>query len=207
MESILLSHLPHSVAVGYLFVFLGMVIEGELVLFTALFLTSIGYFSYQNIGPVLVAGIFTGDFLWFRFGGFLHNHPRFSKARAAIERVTRFIDDQIAERPIHTLFISKFIYGFNRTTLARAGASGMSVTQFLEADIMAVVAWLIVLGGAGYALAASLDQLATYLKYTEAALLVGIVGFFVITKIISKLFFLNVQKAEKRAQEIRARGK
>ncbi|MES2953063.1 MAG: hypothetical protein V4674_00700 [Patescibacteria group bacterium] len=205
MESLLLAYLPHSVALGYLLVFLGMAIEGELVLFTALYLANIGYFSYQNIGLVLVVGIFASDFFWYRFGAFLHNHPRFSRARAFLERVTRLIDDQLAIRPIHTFIVSKFIYGLNRTTLARAGVSGMGVTKFLEADILAVVTWLFVIGGAGYALSESLENAARYIKYAEVGLLIGILAFIIITQILSKILFITVKKDERKAHERRAR--
>ncbi len=206
MESLLLAYLPHSVALGYLLIFLGMAIEGELVLFTALYLANIGYFSYQNIGLVLVAGIFVGDFFWYRFGSFLHTHPRFSRARALLERVTRLIDDQLAIRPIHTFVVSKFIYGLNRTTLARAGVGGMGVTKFLEADILAVVAWLFVIGGAGYALSESLEGAARYIKYAEVGLLIGLLAFIILTQILSKIFFVNVKKNERRAHEQRSKS-
>ena len=198
IHSILLSHLPHATWVAYALLFVGMALEGEIVLFTALYLANVGYFSFSYLGPVIVTGIFVGDFLWYRLGIFLHTHPRFVKARVFIERYTRILDVQLLHRPVHTLFISKFTYGLNRPALIRAGAMGIPLTKFLEADIMAVVAWLTVIGGIGFGLSQSLESATHYIRYVEVGFVIGILAFIIITHLISKLFFYNVKKGARR---------
>lgn len=197
MHEQLLAHLPASHFLGYLILFVGMAIEGEFVLFAALYLASIGYFAYDIVGPVVVAGVFTGDFLWYRLGIFLHNHPSFARARAYIERVTALLDEQMVARPIHTLFISKFAYGLNRAAIARAGSLGIDLLKFLEADIMATFVWLCLMGGISFGVSAGLAQAQHYLKYVEVGFLLGIVAYLVFARVITKATYKSVKKGRK----------
>jgi membrane protein DedA with SNARE-associated domain len=200
-HSFFFAYLPHSPLIAYILIFLGMVVEGEVTLFTALYLAQIGYLSFEYVGPVLIGGIFVGDFLWYRLGIFLHKHPRFARIRAFVERMTRLLDEQIVARPIHTLFVSKFTYGINRAAIVRAGALGIPLTTFLEADIMAVLAWLGVIGGIAYKLSLSLTHASRYIRYVEIGFIIGVLAFIIITHLVSKLSYANVKKTEQKVRE------
>ena len=198
MHLFFLTFPAHATFVAYLAAFIGMIVEGEVVLFTSLYLGTIGYFNFSYLGFVLVLGIFTGDFLWYRLGIFVANHPSLEWVDRRIEKLARVIDEQLDARPIHTLFISKFTYGLNRIALLRAGARKVPLITFLEADIMAVVAWLLIIGGISFGLSRSLAEAKKYIKYVEVGFVIGILAFIIITHIVSRISYANVEKTGKK---------
>lgn len=197
MHDLFIALLPETAFLAYLAVFIGMVVEGEVTLFTALYLGTIGFFNFQYLGMVLVLGIFAGDFLWYRLGIFVARHPWLSLLHDKIESNARILDEQLEARPIHTLFISKFTYGLNRIALMRAGATRIPLTTFLEADIMAVVVWLSLVGGIGFLLSKSFVEVTKYIKYVEVGFFAGIIIFIFATRFISRLSYANVRKTER----------
>lgn len=201
MHDLFLAYLPETAFLAYLLVFFGMILEGEVTLFTALYLGMLGALDFKYLGIVLVLGIFTGDFLWYRFGFFVAHHPSLKWLDEKTERMARILDEQLEARPIHTLFISKFTYGLNRIALMRAGATKVPLTSFLEADIMAVSVWLSLVGGIGFILSKSFAEFARYIKYLEVGFVLGIIVFILLTQIVSRISYANVKKTERIVHE------
>lgn len=68
MDSFVLHYLTLWRPLGYLLTFLGLLFEGEAVIFTAAFLTHRGFFDGGDIFFVIIAGVITGDILWYLAG-------------------------------------------------------------------------------------------------------------------------------------------
>lgn len=173
---------------GYFLVFFGMMIEGDLVLFTAAFLTHQGFFDLNNMLVFSLGGAFIGDWLWYLLGLRL---SRFRLIRKLSDRVTSRFDTHLAERPFRTLFISKFTYGIGHLLLARAGLLRVKPQKFLKADVTAILIWALLVGGLGYLSSASFVLVRQYLRVFGIVLLIGWIVFFVVgerllTKILKK---------------------
>jgi len=169
---------------GYFLIFLGLLLEGEFILFTAAFLTHQGVFGFGHMAVVVVVGVLMGDVLWYLAGTRLaKTHYRWQKW---FNRIAGPFDRHIMKRPFHTIFISKFTYGLYHVIVLRAGILGVKLRDFLKADLPSVFIWSVVVGGLGYGASAFFLLLRHYLRFFEMALLLGLVSFFLILHLISR---------------------
>lgn len=171
MHSFFFDYLTLWPPLGYVLIFLGMLLEGEVVLFAAAFLTHEGFFDIRIMLLLVIVGVIWGDMLWYRLGRRL---KKTSFAGLYIARVTDQFDDHLRHRPRRTIFISKFIYGLHRLILLRTGMLRIRHDKFLRSDMLAAGCWLVVVGSIGYLFSASLRH---YLKFIEVALLLGLIIF------------------------------
>ena len=186
MESILSHYLDLSVwkPIAYLVVFIVMILEGDVALFAAGFLTHQEFFQFLPIILTLFSGVFLGDNLWYRLGNWLNNSTSFFERW--IEKIAKPFDEHLRNKPIRTIFISKFTYGFNKAMLMRAGALGIKWKKLEESDLLATFFWIIIVGGLGYASSASLIAIKKYLRFGEIAFAIGIVVFIIIEFLVTK---------------------
>lgn len=184
MDSIILDYLSWTRPLGYLLIFLGMTFEGDVLLFSAAFLTHQGFFDLGDMIVVVLGGVFIGDLCWywvgFRFGkssSFLHRW---------IEHITFHFQNHLMKRPFHTLLFSKFLYGIHHAILLYAGEAGFNLKKFMKYDAIAIVIWVFGVGGLGYASSASFALLRGYLRFTEVAVALGLGIFFLFEYIVRR---------------------
>lgn len=128
---------------AYAALFLGMFIEGEVLLSTALILAFHGALVWWVVLPVAATGVVAGDTLWW-FAG--HRAARTIDRLAVRIPWIRVADYYIRRRPVRTLTAIKFAYGLNRPTLLRTGSLGLPIGRFLSADIRAAACWAVTIG-------------------------------------------------------------
>lgn len=174
MGDIVLHYLLFWRPLGYIFVFIGMVLEGDAVLFSAAFLTHQGFFDPGDMAFAVFGGVIIGDLLWYRLGASLAVAGRISRW---LERLTAPFDDHLRNRLVRTIFISKFAYGLHHPLLMRAGALALDFKSFFAGDLAAIFCWVLIVGGLGYISSASFALVRHYLRFTEIALLLGLVAF------------------------------
>lgn len=181
-ESLLMHYLLLSPFVGYTAIFLGMIIEGDVLLFTAAFLTHQGIFNISYMLVFVFAGTIIGDVFWYLLG-FKLNHS-FLFLRQQINRISRPFDKKILSRPFHTIFISKFIYGINHALLIRAGNLKLPFSEFILADLAATILWIFLVGGLGYSAGASFALFKHYLRFVELWVAIGLVTIFIFSRVV-----------------------
>lgn len=178
MASIALASLAWWRPFGYLLVFLGMIIEGDAVLFTAFFLSHQGFFDPVYLFITAFIGVLFGDVLWYWLGAWFSNSFVFI-ARWA-ERIARPFDAHIIERPLRTIFLSKFAYGIHHALLMRAGALRLPLSKFMRDDFISTFFWMAIVGGLGFFFGASYSLIRHYLRFVEGAVLFGLLAFFIL---------------------------
>lgn len=171
--SMFLYYLTIRRSIGYAIVFLGMVIEGDGVLFAAAFLTHQGFFDLLDMFMVVFVGVLFGDFLWYWLGKKFYASSTVFTSWA--ERIAAPFDIHIVDRLFRTIFISKFMYGFHHLILMRAGALGVGAKKLLKIDFFATFIWILVVGGLGFLSSVSFSTIKHYLRSVEIFLLLGIV--------------------------------
>ncbi len=169
---------------GYVIVFIGMMIEGDAILFTASFLTHRGFFDFFDMALVIFSGVLIGDSLWYWFGMWLYRKSPF--VHRWLERATKPFDAHLMDRPLRTIFISKFAYGLHHPLLMRTGVLGISYKRFLQFDVVSSLAWVVIVGGIGFFSSVSFFFARRYLRFAEVALLLGLLVFFFLWHFISK---------------------
>ncbi|HEY4510336.1 MAG TPA: VTT domain-containing protein [Candidatus Paceibacterota bacterium] len=170
---------------SYILVFFGVIMEGEVTLFTSAFLTRQGFLNIGYASITLLLGALAGDLMWYALG------TRFGSSTSFImrwlNRVAGRFDNHITKSPIRTIFISKFTYGFHRAVLVRAGILGLPIKRIFRADFLVTVVWMIVVGGLGYALSASIPLVRKSVHLVESMFLIFFIGFIILEFIITKI--------------------
>lgn len=179
----ILHYLSEYQTLGYIIVFLGMMIEGDILLFTAGFLVHRGYFNIDIALLAVFSGVIIGDNIWYVLGELIDGKDNFFTR--FIKRITEPFDEHLKKRTIRTIFISKFAYGLYRPTLLRAGMLKLPFKEFIKGDIIASVLWIFLIGGLGYVSSASFLLVRRYLRYTEITLLFGLILFILISHLIT----------------------
>lgn len=175
-------YLTEYQTLGYIMIFLGMMIEGDILLFTVGFLVHRGYFDVGTMLALIFSGVIIGDNIWYILGELIGGKDNFFTR--FIKRITESFDDHLKKRTVRTIFITKFAYGLYRLTLLRAGMLKLPFKKFIEGDIIASIFWIFLVGGLGYLSSASFILMRYYLRYTEITLLFGLVLFILISHIL-----------------------
>jgi len=179
MFSTILYFITTHQLLGYLVIFLGMILEGDIILFTAAFLTHYGFFDPVKIIFVVVAGVILGDIIWYYLGIFAVKYPRINKW---LDRITHLVDSHLEKSPFKTLFFSKFIYGLHHPILMRIGSKKMGLKKYLKSDIIASLIWIVIIAVLGYLFGASFFLVKKYIRYAELLFLAGVIIFFLFEK-------------------------
>ncbi len=189
MENLFLSRIEMLGPALYALLALGLLFEGEVVLFVTAYLVYEGYLHPLGTLVIAFSIVPIGDYIWYSIGRYIgHAKP---KVKNLADRFVRFIalplDWRLTTKSASTLLVSKFTYGFHRPTLLRIGMLNVPRRQFIRADIIASWTWIIIVGAIGYISAAELSKLKKYFKFAEVGLLVGILIFLFLSSVVSRL--------------------
>lgn len=136
---------------GYAFLFLGMVLEGEVFLVVSAMLARLGAFDFGEVLAVAFVGVMVGDVFWYGVGIVMTRveQGRFSLAKTAEKTVLMFFP-QFHQKPFFSIFFSKFIYGVNHAALVFSGIVRLKFSIFMKAEFVASLFWVAIYAVAGY---------------------------------------------------------
>jgi membrane protein DedA with SNARE-associated domain len=170
----------------YWLVFLGTLVEGEIVLLSA---GALAYFSVLNIWLVVLVGTIgtalAGDF-WFwvgRHGGepFIHRYGKFVGLGAShVARAHAFL----AKHGSGAVAASRFVFGIKSLTALLAGALGMPPRKFHLANFAGAAAWVAAVTVLGYTFARSFRLLRSIVLEAELCLLILVCAAGIITLLL-----------------------
>ncbi len=183
MIPFLIQLLTFSRPVGYFLIFFGLALEGDFVLLVIAFLTHLGLFDLGDALIFGLTGLFIGDTAWLYLGKKLDTLSPW--VHRQVMRLTRPMERHILANPARAIFISKFTYGIHRAVIIRLGQNGLSLKEFLKADLPAGLLWFTLIFTLGYAASASLRLIRHYLHYTELGFLFVLILFFLISHLVS----------------------
>ncbi len=184
VDSLVLYYVAFWRPLAYLVLFLAMILEGEIFLFTAAFLAAQHFIDPAITFFVLFLGVQFGDSLWYWLGHKI-NHSDNAVSRWLV-KVTGSFDEHIQKNTLRTIFISKFTIGFHHLILARAGVLKVKYREFFRDDFYANIAWIAIVGGLGYLSGASFGLFKHYLRFAEYALLISLGLYLVLNFLIAK---------------------
>ncbi len=150
---------------GYVAVFIGCLLEGEMVLVLAGFAAQIGYLSLPAVMATAAVAGFIGDEMWF-FVGRRHGErmlaklPRLLKARPYVAR-------KLERYGTWVVFFVRFAIGLRIASPVILGASGMPPSRFTPANAAGALVWSIVMGGAGYLFGSAFTAMLEHAKRYE----------------------------------------
>ena len=195
LHSLFLFYLTVWRPLGYTLVSLGMVFEGDGMLFTSAFLTAEGFFDIGDILIVIFISVLLGDSMWYWIG---RNYAtRFPRLVNVVNKFAKPFDRQLANNPTRTLLVTKFFYGAHHAVLVRAGMLKMEYKKFIKGDLIAVPVWVVVVGGLGFFSERTLLPARQYLKFAEISLLFGLLAFFALEYFLHRLSIRELETIDK----------
>ena len=157
---------------GYLALFAGTFLEGEVILILAGFAAHQGFLQLPWVIFTALAGSMAGDQLYFFIGrsrgtAFLEKRPHWhSRAIRVRELLTRY---QI----LLTLGF-RFAYGFRTVTPFVLGMSDIPTPRFVLLNAVAALIWAATVGTGGYLFGAALETFIGMIKHIELELMAAI---------------------------------
>ena len=133
---------------GLVATFIGVLLEGEISLLTAVIGAKMGLFSFY--WALVIGYIASYIQTWFKFyiakkhGTKLLN--RKPELREKIERTSKWFD----KRPSFYLIIYKFLFGLTTVIIILAGVKNISYLRFGFYNAIATLIWLAIFAGFGY---------------------------------------------------------
>lgn len=185
MQSFLLDYSILHPFLTYFIIFLGIALEGDVILFTSAFLADQGYLNPFIIILVTLLGVGIRDFLWYEIGKKIHASDNWIVARA--RKIADPFDNHLKDRLFQSVLVAKFVYGLHLAIIMRVGGLKIPMKEFVKADAIATLIWIVAVGGLGFLSSRSVELFAAqdYLKYIEVALAGGVVGYLILHSIIS----------------------
>lgn len=185
MHSLIINYLLIWKPLGYFLVFFGMFFEGDILLYTASFVTFQGLVNFHMMLLTTLMGVILGDLTWFWIGQRYKNSKILTNHW--INRLAKPFDQQLQQRTFRTILVSKFIYGLHHAILIRAGALNLPKKYFFKIDLISNAIWISIIGLLGYFSSASFSLIKNYLYYAEVAIFAGMIFFFIFWHYISHL--------------------
>ena len=150
-------------------VFFFVMIEGDLTLLIAGFMARAGLFDFSDAMLVAVSGGVAADLVAYALGRMLRSRARtlrfYMRAKPRIERMLRRFGG-------FSLFLVKYTYGLRTATAVFCGLAHFGFTRFAPLTLLACITWALVLSGAGYIFADSVERVIGEIKSLEKILLV-----------------------------------
>jgi membrane protein DedA with SNARE-associated domain len=182
---------------GYGLLYFSMIFEGEL------FLTAAGMLSRLHAFNIFVAffyaylGVLTGDMVWYGSGKLLkRKYPKNKLANFTVSYVKRFLPS-IEKNPFHVIFISKFIYGLNHSTIFVLGFLEIPFAHFMRIQVVTSFIWAVIFVAVGYFFGHTAIAYAHSLDRFILIILLLMILLVVVEKIIGFIISQKEQKAKK----------
>jgi membrane protein DedA with SNARE-associated domain len=144
---------------GYLFVLVGTMFEGEMVLVLGMIAAQQGLLDPGLVALAAMLGTYVGD-LGYYLIGLRFGRPfldRFPTVDARVVRIRRWI----VRYDILIIIANRFLYGFRIAAPIALGMSAVPVWRFMVVNVAGVAVWTLLIGGAGYLFGSALE---TFLK-------------------------------------------
>ncbi|HUL00936.1 MAG TPA: VTT domain-containing protein [Nitrospirota bacterium] len=135
---------------GYGLLFIAMIFEGELFLTATGMLVRLQAFDFFDAFFFALSGVLSGDILWYWAGRMLvFRYPHHRITLFVVQRVKRYLPS-IGRNPVHVIFLSKFIYGLNHSTLVVLGFLRIPFGRFIRIQFITSFIWSLIFLIVGY---------------------------------------------------------
>lgn len=179
---------------AYWLLCVAMVFEGELFLAAAGMMVRLHAFNFSESLFFALSGVLLGDMLWYFIGRKLQSrYPHHRISTFVIKRVKKYLPD-IERNPFHVIFLSKFLYGLNHSTLVALGFLRIPFGYFMRVQFIASLIWSLLFLTIGYVFGSVAITFTTRLRHFMLLAFLSLVIIAVIVYIIGKF----IEKAEQK---------
>lgn len=183
-------------AYGYLGVFFGIVLGGEILILLAGALASFGYLKLYWVIIFAIWGIVLHDIIWYLFGRYGReiNFIKNLGKKLINKEKYQAIEDKFRQHSLKTILFIRFVYGFRAFVLLTAGFLRMNFWEFFVFNLIGSSIWTVIFALLGYFFGASFSILREIIK--ELYILIPIIFSFCIFTIFL-IYFIKSKVSKK----------
>ncbi len=170
--------------------FLGMIIEGEIILILAGILIHQHALHPAETMLLLSAAALLKTVFGYQLGSWIARRFPNSRFLKYVEKRILLLLPRFRERPFWSIFISKFIYGVNNATLIFAGYMKTNFPMYVRAEIISTIIWLLGFLGLGYFFSFAAFSISGNIRQGVLLILIFIGGFLILQRLVSFIYDL-----------------
>lgn len=162
MQGLLFAH-------PYLFLFVGLLFAGEMVLLPAIYLAVTGRLEFAYVVSVAIAATLTSDFAWYFAGRRLPAATLQRLPGRGTTALVKGLDRLFTRKGAQVVFLSKFVYGSRVAAQVLAGVHDMPLRVYLPANALGATSLTLVLSGIAWSVAGAARRYADIVQRVEIA--------------------------------------
>jgi len=179
---------------GYGLLCVAMIFEGELFLIATGMLARLHAFDFFDSFFFALSGVLIGDILWYCIGRNLESrYPNHRISLFVIHRVKKYLPD-IEKNPFHVIFLSKFLYGLNHSTLVVLGFLKVNFPHFIRIQFFSSFIWSLLFLTVGYAFGSVALTFTTKLRHFMIFAIIS----FILVAVVIYLVDQFIEKSEQK---------
>lgn len=188
----LLKHFVEMYAIGaYVLIFLGVIIEGEVVVILAGIFAHLGSINIFFAFIATILGGFTKSTLGYTAGYYLEKHHSKRTFIQRTESKIAYFLPKFKEKPFWSIFISRFfILGLNWFTLIYSGYKKVNLRTYIKAEACSLFLWSIIMLSLGYIFSYTALSVGRDVRKFLGLLVLFFIAFFILERIVS--FILEI---------------
>ncbi len=177
---------------GYIAVFFGSLIEGEVLLVIASFLAYVGQLELPLVILAAFFGTLLSDWIWFLLGR--HSNDAFLQRWHWLHKLSTHSVTLVGKRPRLTAFLIRFMYGLRVIVPFSLGKTTMSGSTFLLYNALGVLLWVGIFSFLGYFFAGAMETIFGRVRHLELIVLAIIIGAIIIFRYINKIIRPQIER-------------
>ena len=178
----------HNQALVYLIIFVGLIFEGEVILMSTGILAHLGALNIWFALCFVLVGGFSKTLLGYHIGKVIHDKWHDTKVLKYIEkRVFNFMP-RFDQKPFWSIFISKFIIGFNYMVIIFAGYKKVNYRKYLKAEIISTIIWAPLMLSLGYFFSYTALHISREIWKFLSIVLIFVIGYIIFDKLVGWVY-------------------
>lgn len=176
---------------AYVFIFFGVLFEGEIVVILAGIFTYLGSLHTATSGVAILLGGVSKSVIGYSIGYYLQKHHSHRTFLKKIENRISYFLPRFTERPFWSIFISRFfILGMNWFALIFSGYKRVNIRTYIRAEISSLLVWMTFMFSLGYAFSYAALNVSRDIRKFLGFLLLFFLVFFIVRRMIA--FFIEI---------------
>lgn len=171
---------------AYLFVFLGVIIEGEIAVILAGIFSHLGSLNpLMALSYILLGGV-VKSFIGYGIGDYLRRHHSHRPILGTIEKKITYFLPRFIDKPFWSIFVSRFfIFGLNWFTLVFSGYKGVNKKVYFKAEALSLCVWSVAILSLGYFFSFAALSVSHDFRKFLGIIFLCFIGFFLLEKAIA----------------------
>lgn len=177
---------------AYIFVFIGVIMEGEIVVILAGIFTYLGSLHTITSGVAILLGGVSKSIIGYSIGYYLQKHHSHRTLLKKIENRMSYFLPRFTEKPFWSIFISRFfILGMNWFALIFSGYKRVNIRTYIRAEMSSLLVWMTFMFSLGYSFSYAALNVSHDIRKFLGFLLIFFLAFFIIRKFLAFLVEIN----------------